>query len=823
MNDKIFIGVTFLLADEKKSEENQTRQTIENEEKLTYDIETFNIELCVLKDIELRTLLSGIIEGARKNHFFRNNDIVKKTIMGIYSENEDHKTETLKFSEFLLGGDIVTKDDFHDKEKDVTEDSGEYIDWYAKLEGKFYITNYLKCERSNVTESGNLYGVSVDMLNKKISDLGFLNSTIIYFFDNNASGIVNKLKQGEINEDGLEKIRSKILNYIENKGISLNTSNRAYNFQDKIGETSPTWIPEDNIKYPKYNISNRMIYNFEKASVVIEPPTPPASIRGRSLLYTIIPSILTAGLYFLIRYIFNNDSASFYSMGIITGIVAVLSGILFFGVNKIYNFVCTKEWKNNFFRYTNSLLKQGFDIWENYNSYLENQMDINIIGHREITIEDVDHLDKTIFSKLPGDEDFLNVYIGDTFNPDVPFEINCRCDIKSFDSWKFDINLDAQGNVKTTTGTEIDKSFHDMAKRRNSFISGKRISRNGSGKKIEEVIDNIYNRLLSSPIAIPQLYNIGGKRVVGIILKELNDILKKYNKLTYKQYEDSSEEKISTDEKGLLSDINDFSKNKWLNKKFIDSIILDLCYYHSSEYVQFILVFSEKSKRKIREEKIENYKYMPHFHGLFNNLSQFVFDSDSAKKVYNELTNILDNRDIHQNKNSDNSEEETKTDKQEKNNPMLPHIFVIIYDGKDYKLKEHELARYLPQNRQDNNGLGITFVYLSSFDEYLPSYCDDVIYISDLDNQDDEAEDKINIEIKPRETEISLIRPENRRYNTLDKRIYVRTIQQNINEIYKSIYGKLDNISCPSISSGSEVPSLVSLDDLWNLDGENLD
>ena len=149
---------------------------------------------------------------------------------------------------------------------------------------------------------------------------------------------------------------------------------------------------------------------------------------------------------------------------------------------------------------------------------------------------------------------------------------------------------------------------------------------------------------------------------------------------------------------------------------FIHKLIFELCFYHSPDDLQFVVFFERTKDWSKMESQIQLYKFVPHFRGLFQDISQFVFSPESAKLVFGKMLDLLSKR---------------KTGEKSSS----PHIVCIFYD--EYNVKEHALASFLPEAPKNNekyvNELGLTFIFSKSYREHLPTYCNDIINIDDKD------------------------------------------------------------------------------------------
>lgn len=157
----------------------------------------------------------------------------------------------------------------------------------------------------------------------------------------------------------------------------------------------------------------------------------------------------------------------------------------------------------------------------------------------------------------------------------------------------------------------------------------------------------------------------------------------------------------------------------------LDHIILELAAYHNPQDLQFVFFFSPKKKNDNgtfevlnecdRQKRIQNYRCLPHFNELFDGISQFVFDEESAGIVFSKLESIMNERMLDQ---QAQDEEKIAFDKYRQ--------IVCIFEY-DYKLKEKAFSKYLPlppkQGESYINRNGLTFLFAVEYKELLPPYC----------------------------------------------------------------------------------------------------
>ena len=120
-------------------------------------------------------------------------------------------------------------------------------------------------------------------------------------------------------------------------------------------------------------------------------------------------------------------------------------------------------------------------------------------------------------------------------------------------------------------------------------------------------------------------------------------------------------------------------------KKFIRNIIFELSYYHAPEDVQFVFFFNKNKDTSEQKEIVENYKFLPHTNELFDDLSQFIFDDESAAIIFTKLLSIMDER----------SKASKKDDDDSGTNDKFTQIVCVVFD--DYDIKKTGFSKHLPE------------------------------------------------------------------------------------------------------------------------------
>ena len=147
------------------------------------------------------------------------------------------------------------------------------------------------------------------------------------------------------------------------------------------------------------------------------------------------------------------------------------------------------------------------------------------------------------------------------------------------------------------------------------------------------------------------------------------------------------------------------------NKSFLpllSSMILDLCCSHAPEDLQMILFCPAIRGIEAQEQFIRQFRQLPHFQMLLQDISPFVFDREHGQLVLDRLHRISQERKC-------------------RNGSSGSHVVMLILE--DHGFRNHPLAQLIPQNADAlaGNPLGFTFLHFAYFDYQLPAYCSFVL------------------------------------------------------------------------------------------------
>ena len=499
---------------------------------------------------------------------------------------------------------------------------------------------------------------------------------------------------------------------------------------------------EPEVVFPEYNISTRQLYRFNDEPIEIISPQDPPAESEQNLLMMLLPTMLMMIAMVFIRGVLMSSTTGMGKTMIIMSVsmsaITIFSSVLNWRQQKKKYRQSVQDWKDHYQEYIKRLIasikkrqdddvKKMEELYPNLNKLLE---------YGATYEKSVFSVSGDIFSRTAVNDDFLAVRLG------ISSKVKSKFEIKS--SKKDVVFSPAYFRYKDSSvelylpNDEIYKQLH---------------SREGIDVKADEqsylsnLPDHIANRF-KYYMEAPYLFSLKNCGALG-----------------------------------LLTDVNENAE------KFLKKVIFELCFYHSPEELQLIVLFEPTSDRSIIERKVKMFKFMPHFRELFSDRAQFVFDNESANAVFGSLLNIASER------------------ADEQNGITSPHIIMIVYH--EYGMKEHAFAGFLPREPKSSepyeNNLHFTFVFIKKYAEHLPKYCN---YLIKLNN------DCSGVVI-PHEDEKQKV--DFSEYSIIDN-----SSEQGVRDPLYLAYKVLSTLSYSKISQNGKVPSNVGLFELYDITNDNL-
>lgn len=461
-----------------------------------------------------------------------------------------------------------------------------------------------------------------------------------------------------------------------------------------------TYILRDNNTL-EYNISTRRLNVIEPTVIDILPAGEmPAKSKG-SLLDTIAPPLITGlgmvGLRFLVSK-FSGSSSFNDSMLAMTIAMPFMSA-----VNSVYGrFRQSKEhrqsvseWKEKYEKYINeTIIKKKIVQWQKDEIVYLNK----VYPEMGTLFNQTGEISTAIFARSQNDNDFMRISLGNSDEIKPSFEIKSETKDEIFYDVRYKLHPPVKGEHDTPY---ITIEIPDEKKRKKSY---------------QETAHELKNQFLLTEL--PYIFATTQESEGENGKKELTG---------FKFLRDSSPK---AEKPPLLIDLRNMgtlgviSKNDEVSLKFIRHLAFELSFYHSPEDLQMVFFFpAEKSIQK-QDAILCDYMFLPHVNELFDNLSQFVFDEDSAGEVFSKLQSIIAERD--KSHSGDNSEENAVTEK---------HTQIVCFVMDDYDIKEKAFSKYIPEAPKEGddyvNSLGLTFIFIQKEKGLLPKYCGSIVELDD--------------------------------------------------------------------------------------------
>lgn len=521
----------------------------------------------------------------------------------------------------------------------------------------------------------------------------------------------------------------------------------------------------------EYNISTRRIAVAEPSVIDILPPGELPKGQKRSYFDVILPTAISMSALILSRALlaFFKDDAVGFSM-----LAMMLTTSVSTMTTQTYNFVkqgkdsekSIEEWKINYEKYLTR-------IWDCILKWQKS--DINYLCTTYPSIQELFKrtacLDRAIFARSQSDLDFFKITLG-TSEQVVPM---------------FEIKNEKKDEIVSEIGFKVNK--------------------NDEKCRIE--------------IIIPSEKSASSKREMDGFLSELPyHLANKY--FRYLQAENNNDLPplvLDLKNSGALGIIEESAK---YSEQFIEHIVFELVYYHTPEDLQIVFFFNMEKDRKKQAKKIKNYKNLPHTNELFEDASQFVFDEESAAIVFGKLQAIMGER----------SKEKNDREVEDVIEEQMTQILCIVFD--DYDIKETGFSKYLPkppiEGEEYINTNGLTFIFVCQHLAQLPRYCGNIIEITNSNMERAKVSSRYNILSRETLNQLSTSRnADSDTTNDIEFLIdykkfnnhyifYDNSTQegQGIRAEYETAFRQLSAIYYRRIAENGNVPSLVTLFELYN-------
>lgn len=556
-------------------------------------------------------------------------------------------------------------------------------------------------------------------------------------------------------------------------------------------DRAKTYILRDN-KTLEYNISSRRLNVIEPTVIDILPAGDMPEDKKNSFLDVLIPPFISAAGMFGVRFVISkltSSTAMNDSMMAMTVAMPLVSA-----VNSMYNFrkqgrdlkKGVGEWKTNYENYISRIIERITKWQRDEITYLN-----SVYPGMNDLFEKVSGIAPSIFSRSQNDNDFMRISLGISDEIKSLFEINAERKDEIFNDVYYRLETPEEG---------LPHIVIDIPGKKNKKL------------KVKETQKESRNRFLLTDL--PYVF----------ANSQEND-----GEITGFKY---MRDPITNKKPPLLIDLRNMgtlgiiSSDPVISHKFLKHIVFELAYYHSPEDLQMVFLFDKENNLDRQNDIVSDYMFLPHTNELFDNISQFVFDKQSAGDVFSQLQSIMAER----KKNA--AGDDDKDSEPEKLTQIV--CFVLC----DYDIKESAFSRFIPEAPKEGeeyvNSLGLTFVFICREEGMLPKFCGSIV---DLNRDQRKISNRYNVlshETLSRLTDDSAKKDGAAttdniiEYTHFDNDyIYADGSRQHPVSDFTLAFRRLSSIYYTRIAENGKVPSMVTLfelcQDVYNIDHRSVE
>lgn len=431
------------------------------------------------------------------------------------------------------------------------------------------------------------------------------------------------------------------------------------------------FLPDNNepeLVFPKFNISNRQLYQFDREPVRIIPPSQMPQKPKNNLFVSMLPMLIMALSMMLMRSMMGGSGGvGMYAMYGVMAMAGIVSSVVMALFQRREYKKDLLLWRENYQKYLDSICDEVEERQQRDQRKLDELYpEIHTVIESIVTGSMEPFINGRVFSRVANDEDFLSIRLGNSHSVETIFDIKGEKKDEMFSEESFEIVRRADGvgeKTKVLIHLPQDKDYN------------KNINTNAYLNNLPYALAKRYEYMPNAAL----LFSLKYSSCLGIV---------------------SSEWQIAED--------------------FIAKMLFDICYYHSPEELQVVFLFKKAETYAEIEQKISCYKFLPHFRELFNDKSQFVFDNRSANLVFGSTLNILKERE-----NTDAVKPHIVFivyDEYSLKEHLLASYLPKVPEETEQKNEDGKKTA-----AKHKNQLGISFVFVKQYKEHLPSYCTDVI------------------------------------------------------------------------------------------------
>ena len=448
----------------------------------------------------------------------------------------------------------------------------------------------------------------------------------------------------------------------------------------------------------EYNISTRRLNVIEPTEIDILPAGDMPAEPAGSFLDTFAPAVITGLGMVGLRYVigkFTDNSAfnsSMMAMTVAMPFMSAVSGLYSRRRQSKEHVQSLADWKSKYEKYINdTIIKKKIVQWQRDEIVYLNK----VYPKMDILFSETAEISTVLFSRSQNDKDFMRVSLGESDEIKPSFVIKAE--------QKDDIFYDIRYKLHTPRDQADATPYIEI------IIPPKKKNKKGFQETAEEMKNQFLLTELPYIFSTTQYGNNSSEQTGFKYLRDTSGSGEKPPLL------------IDLRNMGTLGVI---SKDYNTSMQFIKHLAFELSFYHSPEELQMVFFFNKENNVYRQTQIVEDYMFLPHTNELFEDLSQFVFDVNSAGEVFSQLQTIMAER-----------VKMTNSDESDDNAVQEKHTQIVCFVMDDYDIKEKAFSKYIPEAPVEGeeyvNALGLTFIFIKREKGMLPKYCGSIV---ELDN-----------------------------------------------------------------------------------------
>ena len=307
------------------------------------------------------------------------------------------------------------------------------------------------------------------------------------------------------------------------------------------------FLPDNNepeLVFPKFNISNRQLYQFDREPVRIIPPSQKPQKPKNNLFVSMLPMLIMALSMMLMRSMMGGSGGvGMYAMYGVMAMAGIVSSVVMALFQRREYKKDLLLWRENYQKYLDSICDEVEERQQRDQRKLDELYpEIHTVIESIVTGSMEPFINGRVFSRVANDEDFLSIRLGNSHSVETIFDIKGEKKDEMFSEESFEIVRRADGvgeKTKVLIHLPQDKDYN------------KNINTNAYLNNLPYALAKRYEYMPNAAL----LFSLKYSSCLGIV---------------------SSEWQIAED--------------------FIAKMLFDICYYHSPEELQVVFLFKKKTE-----------------------------------------------------------------------------------------------------------------------------------------------------------------------------------------------------------------------------------